>query len=172
MVRKPLEGSMLRVDRRVIDRFLDDDMNALTAILGISQYLGPRDFDDPELGMTRPEFNLELYNNYTGEVINGGHGQFFLNPYGGFASRTLEALNEMGLENLSEILREACSVFADSSVPTDENERESAIRALPPEAFEAWNALDYRHWKEDHRHGDVLAYLRRHRMHILGPENV
>jgi hypothetical protein len=161
---------MLRLDRSLVDRFLDE-APADEAVYGINQYLGPRDFNEPDFGMTRPEFNLRLFCIYAGEVGNGGHAQFFLNPSGGLAGRTLEALREMGLGGLSEILRDACSVFARGPGPASQDEREFIIGAFPPEAWEAWGRLDQRLYEQEPACFDeVLGYLRRNRMQILRPE--
>jgi hypothetical protein len=161
---------MLRLDRRVIDRFLDE-APAREAVYGIDQYLAPRDRDDPEFGLTRPELNLRLFLIYVGEVGNGGHAKFFLNPSGGYAERTLVAMREMGLDALAGVLEEAGSVFAGGLIPTSQDEREVIIHAMPSEVMSFWGQLDKQVWRrEASTDVRVLQYLQDNRNQLLRPE--
>jgi len=158
-----------RINRKLIDRILDEE-DAVEAIGKLSQYNVPRDWKHPDLGLSRPERNVYLFCWYAGEVGNGGHVQLFLNPSGGYATRMLDALEEMGLFDLREILGEACSIFP-GPVPADQDERERVIGDLPEEALVAWRRLDRRLWDHDlAAYKPVLEYLRRHRSEILAPE--
>lgn len=157
---------MFRVDRGLVDRYLEDTP-AAEAITEINQWLVPRDRSMPDLGWTRPEWNLRLFCIYTGEVGNGGHAQFFLNPGGLHAERTVTALSEMALEESAAGLRQACSVFG-SQFPSSQDERESAIGNLAPKALKTWRRLDHALWNRSGVDAErVLRYLKIQRNQLL-----
>jgi uncharacterized protein DUF4375 len=122
-------------------------------------------------GLSQAEFDVHMYLLYLGEVGNGGHSQFFLNPTGDHASEALEALGRLGLAELRGILERACAVFPGSSVPKGSDAREAVIDELTEAALLRWSALDKELYKVDQASwGHVLDYVARHRDEILVQE--
>src|SRR4029077_4635801 len=93
------------------------------------------DASKPHMGLAKPEFNAHLYLWYSGEVGNGGHSQFFLNPIGAHADETLSPLHSMEFSDLAAILQEACALFPNGFVPKDRSKRELAVRNLPEQVM-------------------------------------
>jgi Domain of unknown function (DUF4375) len=113
---------------------------------------------------------LRMFCIYTGEVGNGGHAQFFLNPGGCYAGRVLVALHEMSLDSLEDILRRAIEVFPGGQVPPDGDERERLIERFPRTALATWDHLSRELYELGGYDEDVLAYLRGNEALLLRPE--
>lgn len=165
---------MGRTNRQAIDSMLDnpDSYETIGALIG---WITPRRPYEPELGLSRPEMNFYLFSTYDAEVCRNGHLWFFLNPYGDHASRTVVALEEMGLKVPGDILSQACSAFPGSRVPTSQDERKKAIWTLPYEETTAfWSRLDRAYFGDWARHEadleQVVAYMRTHRDEIAPRE--
>ena len=130
-----------------------------------------RSVEQRRFGLSQAEFDVHLYLLYLGEVGNGGHSQFFLNPTGDHASETLEALGRLGLAELRGILERACAEFPSASVPKGSDAREAVIDLLPETAFMQWSALDKELYKVDQASWRrVLEYVARHRDEVLVQE--
>jgi Domain of unknown function (DUF4375) len=163
-------GTMMGwLSRQFVERILTE-YEAGEAITAIDRYLAPRDANHAELGFTRPEMNLRMFCIYTGEVGNGGHLQFFLNPGGCYAERALVALREMRLSSLENILFRAIGVFPGARLPSNQVERVRLIESLPRDAMAAWDHLDREFYALRGYESDVLAYLRRNQTVLLQPE--
>jgi hypothetical protein len=78
-----------------------------------------RNETDHCFGLLPCQYAVHLHLNYQSNVGNGGHSQFFMNPVGAFANETLAALNELGFQNVHDILSRAIAVFPESQVPKD-----------------------------------------------------
>ncbi len=161
---------MDRIARQVIDAMLDEP-DSYEAFCVLAEWITPRREDEPEMGLSRPELNFYLFSTYDAEVRRNGHLWFFLNPYGDHASRTLTALEEMGLDVPRGVLSEACSAFPGSRVPASQDERKKVIWTLPYEETRAlWNRLDRAYFGDsDRQRADlekVMAYMRKHRNEI------
>jgi len=58
-------------------------------------------------GLSPSELAAHLALWYTGDVGNGGHVQYFMNPMGYYAHETLAGLEKLGLEGAAKILGDA-----------------------------------------------------------------
>jgi hypothetical protein len=130
-----------------------------------------RSVEQPYFGLAEPEFNVHMCLSYTGEVMNGGHAQFFMNQLGRFTPETVEALRAVGLAELATILDGAASVFGDPWMIRDDDHRDSVLERLTPEQGLKFSAADAAFnrafWHTDEA---CLAYLRAHDTEILLPE--
>jgi hypothetical protein len=155
--------------REILNRV--EPMEAVYSLSEIWSSRQGRSASDPCFGLLPCEYNVHLYLNYRGDVGNGGHAQFFLNPVGAYTSETLNALIELGFAEIHGILTRAAAVFPDSRVPKDWQERERLIQNFPKSVFSLWGrldkalyAIDGAHWKP------LLKYLRDHQSEILEKE--
>jgi hypothetical protein len=155
--------------REILNR--EDALGAIYALAEIWSSRPGRLLSHRHFGLLPCEFNAHLFLNYVGNVGNGGHAQFFLNPVGAFANETLDALNELGFIEIGEILSNAISLFPNGLVPRDCQERGVMIQSFPPIAFTRWDQMDKRldgisgnYWQP------LLKYLRDHEVEILAWE--
>lgn len=146
------------------------DTPALDAVIALSQLWERRARETVAgFGLSAPEYAVTLCLIYTGEVGNGGHGQFFGNRGGRLVPDTLEALAAVGLARQRGILARACTVFPGGSVPHDRHEVGVALDALGDEPRALLSELDRELWREP-VDGALLAYLRKHAEQLLLPE--
>lgn len=80
--------------------------------------------------MSREEQNVLLAFDIDGEIADGGMDEFFWNSAGNCALRTVSALEEMGLVEDAQILREAIAMFPDASPSEDRATRFEQLDAL------------------------------------------
>lgn len=121
------------------------------------------------LGLSRPEHHVTMVLIYVGEVGNGGHTQFFSNRGGDIAARAREALREVGLPELDEILQSACAMFPGSHVPSDRAEVDRLLDTWGKDCLAEVDRLDRRAWREK-PYPRLLAYLREREADVLRPE--
>lgn len=122
-------------------------------------------------GLSEPEFYVHCYLQYQGEVGNGGHSQFFLNPFGRHTSAVARALASLGFRRAADIFGRACSVFPAGHIPGDDAAREAIIQRLPENTLQQWAALDRELYAADRDYWPrLLNYLREHELQILQPE--
>jgi hypothetical protein len=163
----------MKLDERYFESLLASE-KASDGIARLMQSWGGRAIrcrDEERLGLSTPEFNVEMVVMYDGDVGNGGHAQFFLNPGGRQVREVLAALEAVGLDRIRGVLLEACSVFPGGEVPRAHDERERTMEALPAAAKERWDALDRTYYGLNRDiDGVLLAYLRAHREEVLVPE--
>ena len=127
--------------------------------------------DKPHFGFSEPEFHVHMYLLYQGEVGNGGHAQFFMNPSGRHAIAVKSALQALGFDWALTILQRACSEFPQGEVPQDHQKREDTIATLPEQTFVRWAELDKEFYKIDSAYwGALMAYLRKNDDQVLQPE--
>lgn len=130
-----------------------------------------RSVEQRHFGLSLAEFTVHLYLLYLGEVGNGGHLQFFLNPTGDHASETLEALDRLGLTELRGIVQRACAVFPGAKVPKGSDVRETAIGQLTEAELLRWSALDKELYKVDQASwAKAMEYVAGHRDEVLVQE--
>lgn len=86
--------------------------------------------------LTIPQKNLYLFNSYIGEVMNGGHHQFYLNSSGILWEETLIALKEMNLDECYKILNESIQILNPTKV------RDEICDQLEKVGLEAFEDLD------------------------------
>jgi hypothetical protein len=68
-----------------------------------------------------------------GELDNGGHSAFFYNSEADNYLETVEALEVLGLNLFSDLLKRAAGVLFDGAVPRSMTERNRIIEELPDE---------------------------------------
>jgi len=147
----------MQVAETYVQRLLrsDDAIGAVRDLAAIWSARPNRSERQPYFGLTEPEFNVHLCLSYTGEVMNGGHAQFFMNRFGRYTVETVAALRAVGLSELAAILEGAASIFDDAA--TRQTLALNAADASFNRAF----------W---HTHEACLAYLREHDAQVLRPE--
>jgi len=130
--------------REYVRRVLHDPEPS-RAVFGLAQIWSSRQGrkeTDPYFGLLPFQYAVHLYLNYQGDVGNGGHAQFFMNPVGAYANETLAALDELGLQEIHGILSQAVAVFPGSQVPKDGKERNDLIDGFSDDVFALWSRLD------------------------------
>ncbi len=120
------------------------DSDPFEAVYGILQMIASNPkIDDLTLSaMNRPAFYGQLFLNYQGEVGNGGHWQFFWNPYADFTGQTLLGLEEIGLQNYQDILMRACAVFDKGVVIQTLEKRRMFVESVSQKQNRLWAGLD------------------------------
>ena len=130
-----------------------------------------RTVSQPQFGLSQPEFNVHMYLLYQGEIGNGGHCRFFLNPAGGYAPEVLEALERLRFEPIREILLRAIALFPNAEVPRNPTEREALVTHMTKDNLMLWGRLDREFYAIDGGYwGRLLEYLQEHAEEILRPE--
>jgi hypothetical protein len=123
------------------------------------------------IGLSPTEMAAHLALWYSGEVGNGGHAQYFMNPMGSFAHETVAALEQLGSQRAATILRDACRAFADRQVPKDATARLAVIEALDRDNRDLLHRCDLALWAIMSQIDlDILRYLRQHEDDVLTPE--
>jgi hypothetical protein len=155
--------------REVLKR--EDPMAAVYGIAEIWSSRRKRFELDPCFGLLPCEFNVHLFLNYQGEVGNGGHAQFFMNPVGAYAGETLVALTELDFKEMHGILGQAVTAFPESHVPKETKLRNEMIQSFPDAVFSLWEGLDREmdsisgaYWQP------IVKYLQAHEPEILSKE--
>jgi hypothetical protein len=122
-------------------------------------------------GLSQAETAAHLTLWYSGEVCNGGHAQYFMNPVGSLAHETVAALEHLGLPDAGRILKESLQVFSDRQVPKDRAARLAAIEALDRKQQDHLDRCDQALIAIAlGLDAAILQYLRRHKDHVLVPE--
>lgn len=120
-------------------------------------------------GKGYPLFNLLMYINYTGDVGNGGHAQYFWNSYSDHVVDTLAALDEIGLPKFRSILEEALTIFEDGTPPKDKSQRERIVTNLRDENFIFLQQCDHALYEiyNDDAEKKAQAYMLAQRSRII-----
>jgi len=163
----------MQVAETYVQRLLrsDDAIGAVRDLAAIWSARPNRSERQPYFGLTEPEFNVHLCLSYTGEVMNGGHVQFFMNRFGRYTVETVAALRAVGLLELAAILEGAASIFEDAATIRDDARRDTALeipnsrQSLDLSTADA--SFNGAFW---HTHEACLAYLRKHDSEVLRPE--
>jgi Domain of unknown function (DUF4375) len=150
---------------------LIEDTPAPEAVTELAALWRPRVTQaEPWFGLSLPEHNVQMALIYTGEVGNGGHTQFFQNRAGRIVSHVKDALGELRLIELSELLRDAVTLFPDAVVPLDPDAVEQVVDSWDDDVLERLAALDRRVWNVRDVDEHLIDYLRRHQLDVLRPE--
>jgi hypothetical protein len=72
------------------------------------------------------------------EVCNGGLHQFFTNPTGVLAPEAAVAFDELGLHEVSRLIRTAMAFFGDC-YPREQEQRLAALEAVPGATRKEWD---------------------------------
>jgi hypothetical protein len=122
-------------------------------------------------GLSPSELAAHLALWYCGEVGNGGHTQYFVNPVGSFAHETITSLEKLGLDQAASILWNAVQVFPDQRVPREQAIRLARINALCNDHLDLLHRLDLALWAISGRIDlTILRYLEAHRDDVLAAE--
>ncbi len=164
---------MLKYAKSYIEGLLfhTEPLEAVHTLCGI--WAGRPDISEDRefFGLSEPEFHVHCYLHYQGEVGNGGHCQFFLNPFGRHTAAVARALDSLRFRRAADIFSRACSVFPSSGVPCDDAAREALIQEFPQGVLQCWHALDRELYTADRDYWPrLLSYLREHDPQILQPE--
>ena len=146
----------------IIDQALNNpDENE--AIIQIEEYLTSR-FDSDQSSLSNIEKNVIYIENLEREVNNGGIDQFFSNSSGNYAHETVTALEEIGAQKTSDLLKKAISVFPDGDVPKDREKRREVMEEIEDDSEDTWNELDDKFYEyEDDIPSLILSYIRSNR---------
>ena len=112
--------------------------------------------------LTEHEKNFYYNQELEREINNGGFSQYFYNSGGSFAHNTIHSLKLIGANKTAGILQEAINQFPNSIVPTDHEERQSAIELVQDKANEVWEELDQKFFLyEDDLNALNIDYVKR-----------
>ncbi len=96
----------MQIGEAFIERLLASE-DAVEAVATLSGFWAHRARQGvAQMGLAKPEWEVQLILIYTGEVWNGGHAQYRMNRGPDLAQATSAALAAVGLEGLSAVLRE------------------------------------------------------------------
>jgi Domain of unknown function (DUF4375) len=160
----------VRIAAELVSRLLNssDPAGAVHQLDGFWCTRQGRTADQPWFGLSAVEFRVHLFLLYVGEVGNGGHAQFFLNPTGAYVADTIDALEALGMQDLRSTLAAACQVFPDAHVPPDEAAREKAVGEVGSSGEAEWERCDRQVYAlEASCWPTALEYLRVHRTEVL-----
>lgn len=125
----------------------------------------------PRFGLSSAEYDVHMFLLYQGDVGNGGHQQFFLNPAGDFVCELQESLHRLGLGEVLRILLDAISVFSKGSVPRNAAERKTVISQITQADLHRWDRLDREFYAiEKECWQQILNYLQLRENEVLLPE--
>src|SRR5262249_17325470 len=119
-----------------------DPIKAVFELTNIWSSRPGRKETDPCFGLLPCQYAVHLYLNYQGDVGNGGHSQFFMNPVGAYANETLVALKELEFQNVHDILSRAVSVFPRSQVPKGWKKRNDLLEGFSDDVMTLLSPVD------------------------------
>lgn len=123
------------------------------------------------IGLSPSELAAHLALWYFGEVGNGGHVQYFMNPIGAFAHETIPALEKLGLEQAADILHNAIQVFPGRRVPKERTLRFALIKSPGHQHLDLLHHSDLALWKIANQVDiKILRYLQKHQDEVLAAE--
>jgi hypothetical protein len=165
----------MNIDQRYVARLLaatgDDAAEALAQLSRFWSGRAKLSETGDLTGLSPAETAAHLALWYFGEVGNGGHTQYFMNPTGSLAHETVAALEMLGLEQAAKTLRDACQMFPGRQVPKEQTARFAAIEALDREHYDLLYRSDLAIWAITGQIDiDILRYLQQHKDEVLTPE--
>jgi hypothetical protein len=117
---------------------------------------------DEPMTMSPAERDVWLWNDYAGEVFNGGHHQFFFNSSGDDALDTRGALERIGFGKVLTIYDCALTAFVASKPSRDRGERNNQLARWGDHQFEIFDRLDSAFYALAVTTPTVGAYVRKH----------
>jgi len=164
----------MKIGEEYFQRLLDggeDDCSAVHELDALWCARPGRSESNQWFGLSRPEFDVHLVLHYLGEVGNGGHQQYFLNPVGRYAAATLDALRRAGLSEVHATLVEACGVFPGGHIPPDTTDRRDVVEQLDDDGLSLLSRMDGRVFSLATRGwSQLLRYLRDNEADVLTQE--
>lgn len=88
--------------------------------------------------LTRVQQVIYSTSNLTAEVYNGGFHQYFDNSSGLNAPEAADNFQELGLDDVADLVKEAMLVFG-SDFPRDREARQAFLEAIPGDEPSEWN---------------------------------
>lgn len=153
--------------------YAPDPLKAVWELASVWSSRPGRRETDAYFGLLPCQYTVHLFLNYQGDVGNGGHTQFFMNPVGAYANETLVALEELGFENIHAILSRAVAAFPGSQVPKDWEERNGLVEGFSDDVLSLWATLDRQLYSVDMSCFPLLQkYLQNHEAEILERDGV
>ncbi len=150
-----------RINEQYFQRLLASS-DPIEAVYNISMFWDHRLNEcEPYFGLSEPEWRIVLIQTYTGQVLNGGHSQYFLNRGKKHSKSTVSALIETSLNPLSEILKEALEVVTDA---------DDELAKLTKDDFEKLASLDQKLFEQLDVEAVLLEHLRINQSNVLIPE--
>ena len=83
--------------------------------------------------LTEGQITVLVIETYFGEVLNGGHYQYFSNESGGLANFAPAALRRVGLDEFAPVVEAFIASFPNSRVPEDAEVRQQALDRIADE---------------------------------------
>jgi hypothetical protein len=118
------------------------DLEPTGALITINQLiqkkLGTQDYSV----LNKSEITVISVDWLQGDVSNGGYHQYFFNSYSELAHEAHEGLKLIGAPATAEITRQAFSIFPDSIVPKDRDERQKILETIGNDKKEFLGKLD------------------------------
>jgi hypothetical protein len=103
------------------------------------------------------------------EVNNGGFDQYFLNSSGDNAGHCVSALEKIGAFNFAALVKQAVSVFENSTPPDDPEIRQPLVVNFSDEQKKFLNELDQKFFKYPDNLTDLLFdFVTKNRAEIRG----
>ena len=166
---------LMKIDRSYVAQLLAaNERDAVQALATLASFWSTRAglSETGELtGLSPSELAAHLALWYTGEVGNGGHTQYFMNPMGAYAHETIAGLEMLGLERAATILRDAAQVFPHGRVPKDRTVRYAYIEALGPSQLDLLDRADKALYAATQQIDfDILQHLQKHKDEVLTAE--
>lgn len=163
---------MLKYSKSYIEQllFCTEPIKAVYALCNIWSARPNRSEDRQFFGFSEPEFHVHCYLHYAGEVGNGGHYQFFINPFGRHSKSVSSALLSLQFRRASDIFTRACSAIPSHDF-NDDAARKALMKGLSQGVLERLHALDREFYAADRDYWPrLLNYLREHDSDILQEE--
>lgn len=164
----------MKIDAAYFDRLLAGEVDGAIFDLGqLQSFWSVRAlWTDGEIrGLSPTEAVVQLASYYTGDVGNGGHTQYFLNPVGMFSRETVQALRALNELELAATLQDAIALFPDAEVSKDRVTRVAQVNALGVEDMKRLNQFDRRVSVALSDFSErVLAFLRANKDDVLVAE--
>ncbi|MGD9172490.1 MAG: DUF4375 domain-containing protein [Candidatus Thiodiazotropha sp.] len=153
----------MRFSEENLNRLLSSS-NALNAVYELDSILCSASHvstEKPLFGLSKPSYFVHLVLMYIGEVGNGGHNQYFMNPNGVYANETLEALEKIGLSEIKNVLEKAISIFPNEEIPKDFEKRKKVIESFNEETLKTLEKSTKELYKYDMKcYPRILGYLK------------
>jgi len=99
-------------------------------------------------GLTERERDLASLWQVEAEVSNGGFARYYSKTTGDLAFHAPEALERVGAAQKAAIVRSANALFGPHGPPRDRQKRQTALKALGPEAVASFDELEKRFYQD------------------------
>jgi hypothetical protein len=152
---------LLRLNEAYFQRLLRQS-DAIDAVATLCGFWQPRvAAEEAQFGLTKPEWQVHLVVNYSGEISNGGHSQYILNRGTKHMAATLSALNDVGVVGCEDAVQTMLMIA----------ERTNFLTVHSPQGLEELHKRDIEIWPKLSNVDELLQdFLRRNSAEVLIPE--